>query len=138
MKFAQGTPIGRVAAETGVNIETIRYYEKIGLTPGPDRTQGGHRSYGPDHIDRLAFVRRARALGFGLDDIRALMALSEQDRRTCAEVEVIAATHLVAVRGKIADLVRLEAVLREAVGRCATGDAPLCPVIQVLNTRKSL
>lgn len=124
--------IGRLAASAGVNLETVRYYERVGLMPLPDRTSGGHRSYRPEHRARLSFIRRARELGFSLDDIRALIALSQAERQSCAEVKVIATDHLDDVRTKIADLQRLEAVLDAAVRRCGAGDLPECPVIETL------
>lgn len=124
--------IGRLARDAGVNLETIRYYERVGLMPEPDRTPGGHRSYSIEHRNRLTFIRRARELGFSLDDIRVLIGLSTPSARTCAEVEAIALAHLTEIRAKIADLVRLEAVLDDAVGRCANGTAASCPVIEVL------
>ena len=86
----RGLTIGRLAEETGVNLETVRYYERIGLMPRPDRTAGGHRSYSKAHARRLAFIRRARELGFGLGEIRALLVLAEPGRTSCAEVQAIA------------------------------------------------
>jgi MerR family mercuric resistance operon transcriptional regulator len=124
--------IGRLATAAGVNLETVRYYERVGLMPSPDRTPGGHRSYAPEHRARLAFIRRARELGFSLNDIRTLLALAEPGRKSCAEVRAIASEHLHDVHAKIADLSRLAAVLDEAVIRCGDGDVPECPVIQVL------
>ena len=97
-----GLSIGRLAALTGVHLETIRYYERIGLMPEPARTDGSHRVYFDAHRQRLAFVQRARKLGFSIEDIRALLALSEPDRRCCGDVERIAAAHLQNVRAKIA------------------------------------
>lgn len=132
MNAKRGLTIGRLAAAAGVNLETVRYYERVGLMPAPDRTSGGHRSYAAEHGRRLAFIRRARELGFSLEDVRALLALAEPGRKTCAEVEPIAAAHLAAVRAKIADLQRLETVLQAAVSGCAGGTAPSCPVIEVL------
>ena len=133
MPARQNLTIGRLATAAGVNLETVRYYERIGLMPPPDRTPGGHRSYRPEHRARLAFIRRARELGFSLDDARTLLALAEPGRQTCAEVKAIAADHLDDVRAKIADLTRLAAVLDEAVRQCGDGDVPQCPVIQVLD-----
>jgi len=132
MSPRQGLTIGRLAAAAGVNLETVRYYERIGLMPSPDRTFGGHRSYQPEHRSRLAFIRRSRELGFTLDDIRALLVLAEPARQSCAEVKMIATDHLQGVRAKIADLSRLAAVLEDAVRRCGDGEMPDCPVIQVL------
>jgi DNA-binding transcriptional MerR regulator len=70
---------GRLAEAAGVNLETVRYYERIGLMPSPDRTTGGHRAYEPEHVRRLTFIRRVRDLGFGIGDIRALLALAEPE-----------------------------------------------------------
>ena len=132
MASTYGLTIGRLAAQAGVNLETVRYYERVGLMPAPDRTPGGHRAYRPEHRARLAFIRRARELGFALDDIRTLLALSEPGLQSCAEVKAIASDHLHDVRVKIADLSRLAAVLEKAVRRCGAGDVLECPVIQVL------
>jgi MerR family mercuric resistance operon transcriptional regulator len=124
--------IGRLAAQAGVNLETVRYYERVGLMPPPDRTPGGHRDYRPEHRARLAFIRRARELGFGIDDIRALTRLAEPGQSSCAEVQAIASDHLNTVRAKLADLTRLEAVLDSAIRQCGAGDVPVCPVIEAL------
>ena len=132
MNARRNLTIGRLATAAGVNLETVRYYERIGLMAPPDRTPGGHRSYQPEHRARLAFIRRARELGFSLADIRTLLALAQPGRQSCAEVKTIASEHLQDVRSKIADLRRLAAVLDEAVRRCGDGDVPDCPVIQVL------
>ena len=124
--------IGRLAAQAGVNLETVRYYERVGLMPPPDRTPGGHRDYRPEHRARLVFIRRARELGFGIGDIRALTQLAEPGQNSCAEVKAIASEHLNTVRAKLADLARLEAALDSAVRQCGAGDVPICPVIEVL------
>src|SRR5688500_11708306 len=123
-----GLSSGRLAALSGVNLETVRYYERIGLRPAPERTEGGHRTYAEGHQHRLSFIRRARKLGFAIEDIRTLLALSEPGRRSCKDVERVAATHLLDVQAKIADLARLEQLLAAAVSRCAAGDDPACPV----------
>jgi MerR family mercuric resistance operon transcriptional regulator len=92
--------IGRLADGAGVNLETIRYYERIGLMPKPGRTEGGHRNYASAHVRRLTFIRRARELGFAIEDIRALLDLAEPGRVSCGEVQKIAALHLHNVRAK--------------------------------------
>lgn len=126
--------IGGLAKASGVNLETVRYYERIGLMPKPTRTDGGHRMYDDDHRRRLTFIRRARELGFSLDDVRELLRLSEEEGQPCASVVALAAAHLDAVRRKIADLTRLEAVLAQAVDRCAeTAVGPHCAVLQMLS-----
>jgi len=124
--------IGALSKHTGTNIETIRYYERVGLLPAPGRTAGGYRLYGPDHLKRLTFIRRARALGFSLAEVRRLLTLSDQRRRPCAEVRVVAAAHLEDVKGKIADLRQMERVLKETVARCDAGSGSHCPMIDAL------
>ncbi len=91
--------IGRLAAAAGVNLETVRYYERINLMPPPARTGSGHRAYEEGHVRRLAFIRRARELGFSIEQIRALLALADPTRGTCAEVKEVARIHLDEVRG---------------------------------------
>jgi len=126
--------IGVMARNTGCKVETIRYYERIGLLEEPLRSAGGHRHYGRDHLKRLSFIRRARDLGFPLDAVRALLALSAPGEASCAEVEGLAAGHLAEVRAKLEDLARLEAVLAELVARCQGGTVPACPIIEALYT----
>ena len=128
--------IGQLSGATGVNIETIRYYERIRLVDAPPRTRGGHRSYRDQHIRQLQFVSRARELGFGIDAIRALLALAERDNSSCREVRGIAAMHLADVRTKLADLSKLERILADTVIRCdvecCATPAPICPVLEIL------
>lgn len=107
----RGLTIGRLAEAAAVNLETVRYYERIGLMPSPPRTRSGHRAYEPSRVRTLSFIRRARELGFAIEEIRALLALAEPGRGSCSEVRKIAAGHLVEVRGKLADLTKLKAIL---------------------------
>ena len=133
MRPMRGLTIGKLAGLSGVNLETVRYYERIGLMPAPDRTEGGHRLYGEAHSRRLTFIRRGRELGFGIEAIRALLDLAEPGHRSCDEVQAIAADHLAEVRAKLADLARLEAILANTVSRCAShASAPSCPVLEML------
>jgi MerR family mercuric resistance operon transcriptional regulator len=121
-----------LARATGCNLETIRYYEKIGIMPDPPRSTKGYRSYDNAHVRRLKFVMRSRDLGFSLEEVRGLLGLVDEQSRTCAEVQIIAEDHLTDVRAKIADLQRIEHVLSDTVARC-TGDAvPECAVIDAL------
>lgn len=129
--------IGKLAFAAGVNLETVRYYERIGLMPKPARTNSGHRAYEEAHVRRLAFIRRARELGFGIDDIRALLALAEPARGSCAEVRGIAQAHLDEVPAKLADLAKLERILAETIARCSGDPAPPCPVLDMLDPRKA-
>lgn len=124
--------IGVLSRRTGVNIETVRYYERIGLMPAPARSEGGHRLYGGGHLLRLNFVRRARDLGFTLDEVRALLDLAESRDLPCAEALDVAARHLEDVRTKIAGLRKMETVLAEMVARCAHGSTPDCPILEAL------
>ncbi len=131
--MTRGMTIGRLAKETGVNLETVRYYERIKLMPSPSRTKGGHRSYGAEHLRRLAFIRRARELGFGIEEIRALLALASPGHTSCSQVQKIAEAHLVEVRAKLADLAKLEGILADTVARCSGDPTPSCPVLDMLD-----
>jgi MerR family transcriptional regulator, mercuric resistance operon regulatory protein len=126
--------IGELSRLTGVHIETIRYYERVKMLPTPLRTRGGRRVYDRSQRRTLGFIRRARALGFSLDEIRALMDLDGSGRAACAEVREIATRRLATVREKLEDLARLEAFLSETVAQCANGVTPQCPVLDVLGT----
>jgi MerR family transcriptional regulator, mercuric resistance operon regulatory protein len=131
---ATALSIGELSKRTGCNIETIRYYEKIGLLPPPARSGGGHRVFRLDHLRRLNFVRRARVLGFTLDAVRALLALADGRQRSCAQVRSLTERHLAEIRAKIADLKAMERVLRDTVKLCADGTRPDCPIIEALST----
>lgn len=135
---SRGVGIGALARLTGVNIETIRYYEKIHLMQSPPRTRGGHRSYGREHVERLRFIRRARTLGFGIEGIRTLLMLSAGTTDSCSQAREIAAARLADVRAKRDDLAKLESVLSETIARCdarcGAGAAPACPVLEILES----
>jgi MerR family mercuric resistance operon transcriptional regulator len=127
-------PIGELSRRSGVNIETIRYYERIRILPAPPRTASLRRVYGSAESRTLSFIRRARELGFTLDEIRTLLALSAEDgRATCAEVRELATRHLADIRAKIADLRAMEQVLAETVQRCDAGELSGRPVIETLS-----
>jgi MerR family mercuric resistance operon transcriptional regulator len=128
-----GIPIGELSRLTGVNIETIRYYEKIKMMRPPARTEGGRRIYGPTETRVLAFIRRGRELGFGLEDIRALLALAAPGKASCADVRKIAAHHLDDIRSKIADLRKLERLLAKTIALCSGSSVPECPVLDILD-----
>ena len=125
-------PIGVLSKRTGCKIETIRYYERIGLFPAQARSQGGHRHYNEKALKRLNFILRARQLGFSLDTVRALLGLADGEGRTCKDVERIASRHLRDVRAKQDDLAIMDEVLSEMVSRCAGGTKPECPLIEAL------
>lgn len=130
---AAALPIGAVSELSGVNIETIRYYERVALVPKPRRTVGGRRIYGPEYVRLLSFIRRARELGFSLEQIRALIRLGGPQGAKCEQVRNVTSRHLEDVRSKISDLRKLEKLLANTIAKCASGSAPTCPVIDVLN-----
>ncbi len=127
-----GLAIGALSARTGCKVETIRFYEREGLLPAPARSSGGYRLYSQDHLKRLTFIRRARGLGFSIDEVRKLLALADERKRPCAEVRVVAGAHLEDVRVKIAHLRAMERVLRDTVARCADGRRANCALIEAL------
>lgn len=128
----KGLQRAELARRTGCNLETVRYYEKVGVLPEPPRTASGYRSYDTTHERRLRFVLRARELGFSLNEIRELLRLVDERDRPCAEARDVAAVRLADVRAKIADLKRMERVLKEVVTQCGDGTLPECPLIETL------
>lgn len=124
--------IGDLGRRTGVKVETIRYYERIGIVRSPARTPGGHRVYDSEALRRLNFVKRCRDLGFGIDEIRALLALVGGNGFTCEEVRTLTERHLDSVRRKRADLQRMERVLAGMVAECRNGRVPECPIVDAL------
>tara|TARA_R110002094_G_scaffold43417_1_gene55525 strand:+ start:1268 stop:1690 length:423 start_codon:yes stop_codon:yes gene_type:complete len=121
-----------LARLTGCNLETIRYYETIGVMPEPPRTSKNYRAYDDTHVARLRFVMRSRDLGFTLEDVRDLLGLVDGKAGTCADVQILASRHVESVRAKIIDLQRIEKVLSETVSRCTGNDVPECAVIDAL------
>jgi MerR family mercuric resistance operon transcriptional regulator len=128
--------IGELSRLTGVNIETVRYYERIGMLPLPPRTASQRRVYDATHRRILAFIRRSRELGFSLDEIRALIRLGGPDKASCREVRDIAVRHLEDIRAKISDLRKLERLLAKTVARCSARMVPDCPVLDILDTQR--
>ena len=135
MRSEDTFPISVLSDRSGVNIETIRYYERAGLLPKPARSGGGFRLYRSQDADRLSFIRRARDLGFSLDEIRRLLDLADRNSRSCRRVHEIAQGHLLDVRERLADLRRMERVLAAIVKACAEGDLPECPLLATLAPR---
>ena len=130
--------IGALSKQTGVNIETIRYYEREGLLLHPPRTAGGHRSYSEDHLKRLTFIRRSRELGFSMAEIRGLLALVDGGSYTCGEVKAVTLEHAENVRSKISDLQRMEQMLVDISSQCEGGSIPECPIIDALLDQKTV
>ena len=124
--------IGVLAKKTGTKVQTIRYYEQIGLMPKPGRTTGGQRRYGDSELDRLAFIRHARQLGFGLEAIRELLDLSDQPDRPCAEADAIARRQLRQVEQRMARLDALKIELERMIHECSGGRTADCRVLTVL------
>jgi DNA-binding transcriptional MerR regulator len=116
--------IGTLAKRTGTKVQTVRYYEQIGLLPEPGRTEGGQRRYGNSDLDRLAFIRHARQLGFTLEAIRELLDLSDNPGRSCADVDRIAHRQLKEVEVRIARLEALRKELKRMLGECSCGTMP--------------
>ncbi len=125
--------IGELAARTGIQVETIRYCERIGISPRPLRGPTGYRQYAAGDVARLRFIRRARELGFSLDGVAALLKLSEDRPNSCAEVAALVRDHLRGVRTRLDDLRRMEQVLAETLAQCAEGHLPNCPMIETLS-----
>ncbi len=125
-------PIGALARESGVKIETIRYYERIGVMPKPARSAGGYRLYAADHLKRLTFIRRGRELGFSLNELRNLLRLVDGHDYTCAEVRALTLQHVAVIRRKISDLRRLEKTMTGIAAQCSGRRIPECPIIDAL------
>ena len=124
--------IGELGRRTRCKVQTIRWYEEVGLLPSPARTEGGHRVYGPAHLARLDFIRHARDLGFPLDSIRELLSLSDRPDMPCAAADVIARRQLQSVRDRIVRLEALQQELSRMLAQCAHGTISDCKVIDVL------
>ena len=124
--------IGELARSTGTKVETIRYYERIGLLPAPSRTGGNYRAYTRQHLARLNFIRRGRDLGLSLDQVRQLLRLADDPDQPCTEVGRIARQHLVEVERNLADLSALASELRRLIEECNHGAVAECRVIEAL------
>jgi len=126
-----GSTVGKLAEMAGVNVETIRYYQRIGLLPLPKRDHGSIRRYSADDLKRISFVKRAQALGFSLDEVALLLGLS--DGRHCAETKALAEKKLALVEGKISDLAAMRASLKGLIAKCTKGSRGCgCPIIDAL------
>ncbi len=132
MMVLRGTPIGEAARQSGVKVSTIRYYEEIGLLPAAPRTDGNRRLYDADDVQRLAFIRHARELGFEVGAIRTLLTLQDEPGQPCAAADAIARDRLVGVRQRITSLNALKVELERMVTGCAHGRVDECRVIEIL------
>ncbi|SAL79917.1 MerR family regulatory protein [Caballeronia terrestris] len=125
--------IGHLASATGTKVETIRFYEKTNLLPAPARTEGNYRSYTVAHLNRLSFIRRARDLGFSLEQVRELLALADDRSRSCSAIDAIAREHRFEVERKIRDLQALKAELDNLIDQCSCGTVAECRIIEALS-----
>lgn len=133
MRVEKGIAIGELSRRTGVNIETIRYFERVGVLATPPRTSGGRRVYGADHVRALGFIRRARELGFTPAEVRAIVSLGGPSQASCSQVREIAAHHLERVRAKMVDLAQLESLLASTIEQCEGDGAANCAVIEMID-----
>jgi Cu(I)-responsive transcriptional regulator len=129
--------IGELARATDTKPETIRYYEQIGLLPPPPRTAGNYREYAAGHASRLTFTRRARELGFSIEQIRTLLTLADDRNQSCDAVDAIARTHLGEVKRKLANLAALRRQLELVIGQCRHGTIADCRIIEALAPREA-
>jgi Cu(I)-responsive transcriptional regulator len=136
--MTQTYSIGALADATATKVETIRYYERIGLLPEPGRTAGNYRLYRPEHVTRLGVIRRARALGFSIDQVRELLGLSDHEERPCAEVDAIARQHLAEVDAKLAALKKLRRELDSLIRQCHSGTIADCRIIDALGAHAAV
>jgi DNA-binding transcriptional MerR regulator len=125
--------IGQLGRTTDTKIETIRYYERIGLLPKPRRTTGNYRSYTAEHLQRLGFIRH-RELGFSIEDVRGLLKLAAHAERPCEEVDQLVARHLETTEQKIEALTRLRRELRDTLNSCRGGRIAECRILQALSS----
>jgi DNA-binding transcriptional MerR regulator len=131
-----GMAIGKLADIAATKVQTIRYYEQIGLIRPFMRSEGGHRIYGPEHARRLKFIRHARELGFGIEEIRELLKLSDRPDISCSAVDTIARSHLEQVELRLRKLRSLRKELRRMVEECSHGHVGQCKVIEVLSDHR--
>ena len=133
VNMAERRTIGALARQAGVNVETVRYYQRRGLVPEPVRPLGGIRNYAPEHVQRLRFIKRAQLLGFSLEEVADLLSL--EDGLHCREVEEIAGQKLATVRERIAQLKTMEDALAALVGKCSRNKERVrCPLIAALES----
>jgi DNA-binding transcriptional MerR regulator len=123
---------GELARRVGVKVETVLFYEKVGLLPQPSRSQTNYREYGQPHVARLSFIRRARDLGFDLQSVRQLLTLADDKAQPCEAIDAIAREQLQEVERKIVGLKALKAELKSVVGQCKSGTVSDCKIIEAL------
>lgn len=127
--------IGEAAAASGCHIETIRYYERVGLLPHPARTAGGYRNYRLEEVDRLRFITRGRELGFSLEEIRSLLTLADDPALSCRDVDQLARHHLADIQQRVRELRRIARELERTIANCAGGKRGQCAILGALRQR---
>lgn len=129
---ARGYSIGQLARQSGVHLETIRYYERIGVMPEPDRLPNGYRQYELKHLKRLNFIHKARDLGFNLKTIQQMLSMVDEHDLSCGEIHDITVEQLAQIDAKMSRLAKLSDVLKVMSEKCSCGEVPECPVIDAL------
>jgi MerR family transcriptional regulator, mercuric resistance operon regulatory protein len=124
--------IGQLAAAVGVQVSTIRFYERSGLLASPSRSKGGHRQYGTGDVQRVRFIRNARELGFSVDQVRGVDSIIAGDPNECELARQFAEKRLVRIQREIADLKRKEELLSRLIARCGEGRGVPCPILAEL------
>jgi DNA-binding transcriptional MerR regulator len=128
--------IGDLARATDTKVETIRFYEKSGLLPAPPRTAGNYRAYSAEHLGRLSFIRRARDLGFSMEQVATLLALVDRKDQSCEAVDIVARAHLAEIDRKLRDLRALRKELATMIANCDHGTIADCRIIEALAPRR--
>jgi len=137
MRHANAITIGKLASRGGVNVQTIRYYERSGLLLKPSRTASGYRLYTDDAVRRLSFIRQAQLLGFSLSEIQELLSLRMQAGTTCADIRQRARQKIAAVDEKIEDLQQIKGALTKLAAACrGNGPTSDCPILEALESKK--
>jgi len=132
MQQQTGLLRAQLAKLTGCNLETIRYYEKVGLLPPPPRSSNGYRVYSADLVRRLQFILRTRDMGFAMEETRSLLSLTDSGTQTCAEVKHKTEAHLADVRKRISNLRRIEVLLSQTSAQCSGDNVPQCAILDIL------
>ncbi len=130
--------VGQLAKETGINLETVRYYENIGLLPEPKRTESGYRIYDETDIKRLIFINRAKELGFTLKETKELFELKIESEKTCGDVKRLATNKITDIEQKINDLLKIKNVLQKLVSKCTNEEITTdeCPILEAIDIEK--
>ena len=124
--------ISEAAAASGCHLETVRYYERVGLVPSPNRTGSGYRVYAQADVERLRFVTRGRELGFSLEEIRSLLRLNDHPKLSCGDVDALARVHLTDIHQRLEALTRMAGELERVILQCAGGERGACAILGAL------